>query len=174
MEDKKRCTKCGELQGLSQYSKDLRVFTGLKTECKTCGKARSKLWAQNNPEARSKIRARWEGNNPEYMKAKRKRHYDRHQEYFITKALNRINAQRTANPPWLTEEDYWLIDEVYSLCRLRSKITGIKWHVDHIVPLKGKDVRGLHVPWNLQVITAKENYMKSNKPDIRNFSRFGR
>lgn len=67
-----------------------------------------------------------------------------------------------ATPLWLSEDDLWMIEEAYSLAQLREQLTGIKWHVDHIVPLQGKTVSGLHVPWNLQVITASANCSKRN------------
>ena len=69
-------------------------------------------------------------------------------------------------PEWLDSEDHWLINEVYHLARLRSDLTGIQCDVDHIIPLKGQSVCGLHVPSNLQVITHSENSSKGNRYNL--------
>ena len=74
-------------------------------------------------------------------------------------------ARAKRAPLWLTEDDLWLMREIYSLATLRTKLTGAEWHVDHIVPLRGKTVSGLHVPTNLRVITKEENVRKNNKWD---------
>jgi len=55
-----------------------------------------------------------------------------------------------------------MIEQAYDLAQLRTKVFGFKWHVDHVIPLKGKNVCGLHTPYNLQVIPAKENLRKRN------------
>ena len=72
--------------------------------------------------------------------------------------------QRT--PKWLTEDDHWMIEQTYKFAALRTKMFGFAWHVDHIVPLQGKLVSGLHVPWNLQVIPAAENISKNNNFEV--------
>jgi hypothetical protein len=66
-------------------------------------------------------------------------------------------------PKWLTEEDIWMISEAYELASIRTKLFGFVWEVDHIVPLRGKLVSGLHVPHNLQIIPKVDNVKKSNQ-----------
>ena len=70
--------------------------------------------------------------------------------------------QRT--PKWLTQEHYIQIESIYALAKQLTEETGVLHHVDHIVPLQGKLVSGLHVPWNLRAIPATENLSKSNRP----------
>lgn len=68
-----------------------------------------------------------------------------------------------AMPSWLTKGHEVEIEGFYQFSKFMTKMTGIPYHVDHIYPLQGKTCKGLHVPWNLQVIPATENIRKSNK-----------
>lgn len=74
----------------------------------------------------------------------------------------RRTRKQHAMPKWLTREDLALIDEIYREARLRSEESGEPHQVDHVVPLNGKTVCGLHVPWNLEVKTALANRLKGN------------
>lgn len=78
-----------------------------------------------------------------------------------TKKYKTAKLQRT--PKWLTEDDFWLMEQAYIVAQERTEKYGIKFHVDHIVPLQGKLVSGFHCPENLQVIPWYENIEKSNK-----------
>ena len=72
--------------------------------------------------------------------------------------LRRARLQQ-ASPAWVNKTAIYAI---YAEAARLKKLTGINYHVDHIVPLRGKTVCGLHVPWNLQILKAVDNIRKSN------------
>lgn len=67
-----------------------------------------------------------------------------------------------ATPKWLTKQQQSQITAIYAEAAIKTASTGFAHQVDHIVPLRSKIVCGLHVPWNLQILTAKNNREKSN------------
>jgi hypothetical protein len=77
-----------------------------------------------------------------------------------TKARRR--KHREATPPWLPQRQKAQTRELYKVASTMSKTTGEQYVVDHIYPLRSDVVCGLHVPWNLRVITQRENLEKSN------------
>jgi uncharacterized protein YdaU (DUF1376 family) len=77
------------------------------------------------------------------------------------------NASRvSATPVWLSSADKDEIAAIYADAVAKTAQSGFKHEVDHIVPLRSKLVCGLHVKWNLAVITASENRAKSNKFEV--------
>lgn len=62
----------------------------------------------------------------------------------------------------LTKDHIEEMKKIYEKAASMTKETGIAYHVDHIVPLKGETISGLHVPWNLQIIPASKNFSKGN------------
>ena len=65
-------------------------------------------------------------------------------------------------PKWIKDVFIEEIKIWYRRAKLLEQFTGELWEVDHIVPMNGKKVSGLHVPWNLQLLTKKQNRDKSN------------
>ena len=83
-----------------------------------------------------------------------------------TKARRR--KHREATPPWLSRQQKAQTRELYKVAITMSKTTGEQYVVDHIYPLRSDVVCGLHVPWNLRIITQQQNLEKSNTlPDDR-------
>ena len=81
-----------------------------------------------------------------------------------TKARRR--KHREATPPWLSRRQKAETREIYKSAITMSKLTGEQYVVDHIYPLRSEVVCGLHVSWNLRVMTQDENLRKSNSlPD---------
>jgi len=105
-------------------------------------------WKQKNLLLARNLTAKWKKLNPGKVNAKSK---------------ERRLAVKNAIPKWVGKDELWLIEEAYNLCQLRSRMLKIQFHVDHIVPILGKNVCGFHSPDNLQVIPAIENWRKGNR-----------
>ena len=71
------------------------------------------------------------------------------------------SAKASRMPGWLSDVDLLEMESIYAYCAALRRV-GLDYHVDHIVPLRGKTVSGLHAPWNLQVISGQENVQKGN------------
>lgn len=75
----------------------------------------------------------------------------------------RRRKHREATPPWLTRKQKTQIRQLYQIAITSTQTTGEQYVVDHIYPLRSEFICGLHVPWNLRVITREENHAKSNQ-----------
>jgi hypothetical protein len=106
-------------------------------------------------------KALWSASHPRWHGDWCKRNSDKCVAYVQARRARKMNA----TPKWANK---FFIDEIYHLAKLRTKMLGSEWHVDHIVPLKSKRVCGLHVENNLRVIPATQNLEKHNShwPDM--------
>ena len=132
-------------------------------------KANSAAWYRANPEQHARTSAAWrEANAEAYAATVRKARSvwaKRHPEKVNARNAARHARARDVTPTWASKVG---IEGVYAQAARRTRETGIKHHVDHIVPLKHPLVQGLHCEANLQVISAIENVTKGNRywPDM--------
>lgn len=120
----------------------------------------NKEWKKRNPDTVRKSMRKWEANNPDQVRKNRLKHYKKHVNKYIAKEAKRRARKIQAVPSWANHEK---IKTIYAECAKLTKETKIKHHVDHIYPLQSDYMCGLHVENNLQILTAEENFKKSNK-----------
>lgn len=105
----------------------------------------------------------WVRNNKERVRRGQKRRYDLDPVKYILAVTNREIAQDKRTPKWA---DLEAIEKVYRRARQLSRETGTKMHVDHVIPLRGRKVSGLHTVENLKIIPASENCSKRHTFDV--------
>ena len=129
--------RASHARSMAKYKRSLR------------GKTVNANWAKTPKGRANSARgcAKWEKKNPGHRLALNAKHRA---------------TKHHATPPWLTKTQHTQIEAFYIEAQRLTKETGIKHVVDHIWPLQGKDFVGLHVPWNLRVITSSENSKKRN------------
>jgi len=164
----KICTTCKENKLLSEYSPRKNRPLGVHYSCKPClakraklqrankslseeqkenAKLKAALWRKQFPERNRKMKSDWRLRNLSVKNAANSR---------------RRSLKLQSFPSWLTKAQKDEIKSFYWLARDLRVVTGCEYHVDHIVPLQGEFVCGLHVPWNLQILPSDINLSKGN------------
>src|SRR5271156_5173353 len=159
----KTCSKCKVSKELTEFYKRKTTKDGYRPECILCSNNTSKTWYEANSERRAATNKAWNEANPGRMAALVKAYRKANPDKVNALAAKRHAAKLQRTPKWLTKEHFKEIENIYTVCDILTKSTGIQFNVDHIVPLQGEIVSGLHLPCNLQVIPATENIKKGNK-----------
>lgn len=140
------------LPKLAEKMRMVRATEGLEVRVVRLEKAkiRQREWRAKNPchENTKKAKALYKLNNPGKRRAA---------------VAKRRAAQLNRTPAWLTADDFWMIEQAHELAALRTKLFGFPWHVDHVLPMQGKYVSGLHTPANLQIVPWLDNVSKANR-----------
>jgi hypothetical protein len=110
--------------------------------------------------------AKYQTKNAEQTRIRNRAYVKRHPDRANAKTARRRAARRQGTPLSLTLEQHKQIKLWYTRATKIKKFTGEIWHVDHIVPIRGEFVSGLHVPWNLQLLPAFDNCSKGNRINL--------
>ena len=158
------CCTCKLVKPYSDFAKYSRSTRGYSYTCKLCHK---KYIQQHYMEHRALYIQRAIKRNKSVSYFHQKKWKRNNIGIVNSHTAKRHAAKMQALPKWLSKQQMDEIKALYIKANKLTKETGILWTVDHIIPLQGVGVRGLHVPWNLQLLEGSKNYSKHNKLMIK-------
>lgn len=169
----KPCGRCHEAKPLADFGVRRASPDGLAHTCKECVKERShqwrldhpgahQQWYQENKEHKAVYWAAWQEKNKERTSANYKAWATANKDRVTALSAKRKAIKRSAVAPWI---DHDAVRAIYAEAARLTAETGVRHEVDHVIPLQGELVCGLHWEGNLQVLTKVENIRKSNRFD---------
>lgn len=158
---KKVCTKCKETKLLIEFGKRSDTLDGLAYICKVCRAQQEKNWKAQNLKSWAITQAKYRAANREILRVRVAKSNEKNKGRVIASLTGYRLAKINRTPIWANKGQ---INQIYSECARRRQ-AGENVVVDHIIPLQGVLVSGLHVAENLRIICAKENAVKSNRFD---------
>lgn len=171
----KICSVCKLQLSLDKFAKRKKAKDGLNCSCKSCKSIEDKKYRLANKDKIKERKQLYYITNKNKISNQTKQNYYKNKEERLNKIAEwkrknkeKVNfscAKRRAaklSRNIYPEDEYnsFVLEEAYILSNLRSQLLKIVFHVDHIVPLMGKTVNGLHVADNIQIIPASENCSK--------------
>ena len=156
----KICSKCKEEKSLDCFSKNKWRKDGLSHYCKQCKKNAKKVDYEKHRDAYRENQKLYYEKNKNQIKEKVNSWRQENLARYNARMSKRRSDKIKATPKWA---DLKKINQIYIECKILQDILGVKMQVDHIIPLNGKNVCGLHCEDNLRIIHASENQTKGNK-----------
>jgi hypothetical protein len=155
------CVECLKVEWRQAVETRAEYFRGYnKSEA---GRSAKERYYEKN---RAAVIARAQARPLAEKRAYKQRYKDANLDLYNTLTSLRRRRFRDATPPWLSRKQKVEVRQLYQIAMTMTKTTGEQYVVDHIYPLRSEVVCGLHVPWNLRVVTQAENLRKSNSlPD---------
>lgn len=155
----KICKVCQRELPLSCFTKHPMSADRLQPKCKACRSEYDKSRYDAVREKKIQSARSWNLANPEKVRQAGRKIDAKRKGQNLARWRLRDESVKRATPKWA---DLSAISMFYEVAAVLSR-SGAKFHVDHIVPIKGKSASGLHVQDNLRVIPARENLSKGNK-----------
>lgn len=122
--------------------------------------ARNKVYRSQNKEAQTNRNRKWRKKNRDHVNANARTYMKNHRGYYNAKEAEYRAIKLLATPCWFEKN---VIEKIYEQARHLTLTTGIQHEVDHILPLQGKEICGLHCLNNLQILTRSDNRKKNRK-----------